>query len=171
MKFSFLKRDIPKSAVIAVVTLAAVAGVVTGREKPSLDVVEVATARVETRKTAAAGPDIDLAKLDRGESIAPQSDPFAARSFAPEQPAREKGSAPVAEAPVAPPLPFRYFGKLIENGKLEVFVMKGDEVLSIAAGQKIDEQYRVDGITDATISFTYLPLKMKQTMDLPETQG
>jgi hypothetical protein len=168
MKLSFLRRDIPKSAVIAVVTLAAVAGVVTGREKPSIDVVEVKSTRVEVKTEAA--PDIDLAKLDRGESIAPQSDPFARRSFAPEQPAAPQGGQAVAAAPSAPPLPFRYFGKLIEKGKLEVFVMKGDEVLSIAAGQKIDD-YRVDGITDTAISFTYLPLKTRQTLDLPEAQG
>jgi len=169
MKLSFLKRDIPKSAVIAVVTLAAVAGVVTGGEKPSIEVVETRAARVEP--AASAGPDIDLSKLDRGESVAPQSDPFARRSFAPEAPAAPQGAAPVAAAPSAPPLPFRYFGKLIENGKLEVFVMKGDEVLSIAAGQKIDNDYRVDGITATTISFTYLPLRTKQTLDLPEGQG
>ena len=40
MNLSFLKRDIPKRALLVVVTLAAVAGVVTGREKPAIEVVE-----------------------------------------------------------------------------------------------------------------------------------
>jgi hypothetical protein len=169
MKFFFLKRDLPKSAVLAVVALAAVAGVVTGREKPAIEVVESKPARVERTSDPLAA--IDLSKLNRGESIAPQSDPFAQRSFAPEQAAAPQGEATAAAAPSAPPLPFRYFGKLIENGRLEVFVMRGDEVLSIAKGQKIDAEYRVDSITDTSISFTYLPLKMRQTMDLPEGQG
>lgn len=103
MKFSFLKRDLPKSAVLAVVALAAVAGVVTGREKPAVEVVESRPARME--RTADAPAVIDLSKLNRGESIAPQSDPFAQRSFAPEQPAAPQGEATVAAAPAAPPLP------------------------------------------------------------------
>ena len=36
MNLSFLKRDIPKRALLVVLTLAAVAGVVTGREKPAV---------------------------------------------------------------------------------------------------------------------------------------
>lgn len=167
MNLPFLKnRPVPKAAVLAVVTLVAVAGVVTGREKPALEVIEQ---KIEKPK-AVATVDIDLGKLDRSEVLAPQNDPFATRSFAPAAPARQAG--PVAEAaPSAPPLPFRYFGKLIENGKLEVFVMRGDDVLSIAAGQKIDAEYRVDRISDTAIRFTYLPLKLQQTMDLPEAEG
>lgn len=168
MIIPFLKdRPVPKAAVLAVVTLVAVAGVVTGREKPALEVIEQ---RVERPKAVAsvAGVDIDLSKLDRSEVLAPQNDPFARRSFAP-APAQQASAAPAA--PAAPPLPFRYFGKVIENGKLEVFVMRGDDVLSIAAGQKIDADYRVERISDTAISFTYLPLKTQQTMDLPERSG
>lgn len=169
MNLPFLKnRPVPKAAVLAVVTLVAVAGVVTGREKPALEVIETKSPRQEAAPVARV--DIDLSKLDRSEVLAPQSDPFARRSFAP---APKQGDATVvaAPAPSAPPLPFRYFGKVIENGKLEVFVMRGDDVLSIAAGQKLDADYRVDRITDTAISFTYLPLKTQQTMDLPEANG
>ena len=66
---------------------------------------------------------------------------------------------------MAPPLPFQYFGRLTENGKTEVYVMRGDELITLAPGQKIGD-YRVEQIADASISFTYLPLKMKQTLDL-----
>ena len=71
----------------------------------------------------------------------------------------------VAEKPTAPALPFKFFGRLTEKGKTEVFVMRGDELLTIADGQTIGD-YRVDKIADASISFTYLPLKTKQTLDL-----
>jgi hypothetical protein len=93
----------------------------------------------------------------------PQNDPF--KSFVPQAPAAV-AMPNVPAKPAAPPLPFQYFGRLTEKGKTEVFVMRGEELLSIAAGQKVGD-YRVDKVTDSSISFTYLPLKMKQTLDLP----
>ena len=68
----------------------------------------------------------------------------------------------------APPLPFRYMGKLTQNGKTEVFVLRGDDIISIAPGQKIDADYRVEGITDSAISMTYLPLKTRQALELAQ---
>jgi hypothetical protein len=43
--------------------------------------------------------------------------------------------------------------------------MQGDELISIAAGPKLGE-YRVDRISEASIAFTYLPLRTQQTLDL-----
>jgi len=157
---SFLKGDLPKKrAAVTVAALILVVGVVAGREKPALELV-----RERAPQAAAAADDgIDLDKLRRGEASLPQNDPFARMKGAEKQAA----TAPQSPAkPVAPPLPFQYFGRLTENGKTEVFVMRGEELLSIAAGQKVGD-YRVDKVTDASISFTYLPLKMKQTLDLP----
>lgn len=62
-----------------------------------------------------------------------------------------------------PPLPFRYVGTLRDKGRLEVLLMRGAQLHSIAPGDSIDGEYRVDAITDSTISFTYLPLETKQT--------
>ena len=62
-----------------------------------------------------------------------------------------------------PPLPFRYVGQLRQNGRVEVLVMRGQELHSVGAGDSIDGEYRVEDITDSTISLTYLPLKLKQT--------
>jgi hypothetical protein len=159
MKLAFLQRDIPKRAMVVVVALAAVAGVVAGREKPALELAlpgHGAPPRLEGG--------IDLAKLERAEAGLPEADPFAQRSFAPQAPARE---AAAPQPPAAPPLPFQYIGKVIENGKLEVYVTHGEELLSLARGQKIGGEYRVDKVTASSVTFTYLPLKMKQTLDLP----
>ena len=91
----------------------------------------------------------------------PQADPFAKKdSF--ERAA--KASVPSVK-PMAPPLPFQYFGRLTENGKTEVFVLRGDELLAIEPGQTLGE-YRVDRVGDKAIAFTYLPLKTPQTLDL-----
>jgi hypothetical protein len=159
MKLRVLKLPLLKRVALVIVALAAVVGVVTGREKPAVEVIEAKTARTEV----ATASDIDLEKLKRSEAAAPQNDPFARRSFAP-APVQQAVAAP---APSAPPLPFRYFGKLTEKGKIEVFVMRGDELIGIAAGRRIDNEYQVDAITDTGISFMYLPLKTRQSMELP----
>ena len=44
--------------------------------------------------------------------------------------------------------------------------MRGGAVYSLAPGDEIDGEYRVERITESTISFTYLPLKTKQDMNL-----
>jgi hypothetical protein len=72
-------------------------------------------------------------------------------------------ASPAPTQRAAPSLPFRYVGQLRQNGRLEVLLMRGGELHSVAAGESIDGEYRVDRITESTISFTYLPLKLKQT--------
>jgi hypothetical protein len=159
MKPAFLQRDIPKRALAMVLALAAVAGVVAGREKPALEV-------VRERSAPRVDPGIDLAKLGRAEAGLPDADPFAQRGFG-AQPKREAAAPQAPQPPSAPPLPFQYIGKVIENGKLEVYVTHGEELPGLTRGQKIGNEYRVDKITTSSITFTYLPLKLKQTLDLP----
>jgi hypothetical protein len=167
-----MKLTLPRSnrglcAAAVVLALAALAGVVTGREKPSLELVEARPARQEGPAPTAVA-DIDLAKLQRPASPSAQGDPFAPRSFAPPpQPAR----AARAEKPNAPPLPFTYVGRVTQDGVTEVFVARGDELISIAAGQNIDTEYRVDAVSGSRIAFTYLPLKTKQSLELEEAGG
>jgi hypothetical protein len=156
-----MKLDLPKKrAAITVAAVILVAGVVAGRERPSAEIVQPRAAAV------AAADGIDLDKLrQRGELSPPQNDPFAVTNAGGSAPAAVV-QAGVPEKPVAPPLPFQYIGKWTQGGKTEVLVLRGDELLSIDPGQKLGE-YRVDQIGDSSISFTYLPLKMKQTLDVP----
>lgn len=65
--------------------------------------------------------------------------------------------------PALPPLPYRYVGTLRADGRLELLLMRGGQLYSVAAGDVIDGEYRVDALTDSSISFTYLPLKAKQS--------
>jgi hypothetical protein len=165
MNLGSLKRDLlqyrlTKRAAGAVLALALAAGVVAGREKPALELLQ------ERAPQAAAIDDgIDLEKLRRGESSLPQNDPFARKSFGREGAVAVLANTPPAK-PTAPALPFQYFGKVIENGKVEVFVMRGQDLLAVSAGQNLGD-YRVDKVTERSISFTYLPLKTKQTLDIP----
>jgi hypothetical protein len=163
MNLSFLKGELPKKrAAVTAAALILVVGVVLGREKPALELVQERAPRA----AAAADDGIDLERLRRGEASLPQNDPFSRKGFAPQKAAAPVAVPNVPAKPMAPPLPFRYFGRLTERGKTEVFVMSGEEVVSIAAGQKLGD-YRVDQISASSISFTYLPLKTKQTLDLP----
>ena len=146
-----------KNAAIIAAAVTVVAGVVAGRERPSMEI-------IQERVKPAADDGIDLGKLRRGEATLPQNDPFA-RSFGQAEKPAQAAKAAAPEKPAVPPLPFQYFGRLTENGKTEVYVRRGEELITLAPGQKIGD-YRVEQIADASISFTYLPLKMKQTLDL-----
>jgi hypothetical protein len=73
---------------IAVGAAVLVAGVVAGRERPAIELVETRAAAVQS-----ASDGIDLEKLRRNEATPPLNDPFAMRKFAPRQEPR-----PVQEA-------------------------------------------------------------------------
>jgi hypothetical protein len=144
-----------KRGVVTVAALALAAGMVAGRERPTVEL-------LQERAPQVADDGIDLSRLNRGEASQPQSDLFARRNFAPEKTQVVTNNV---QKPVAPPLPFKYFGRLTENGKTDVFVMRGEDLLAVAAGETLGE-YRVDAVSESSISFTYLPLKTKQTLGL-----
>lgn len=138
---------------------ALVASVVAGREKPSLPDFVQPAARLDARV------ELDLSKLENRAAEAAKGDPFAQKSFAPpEAKARERAAPP--PKPTAPPLPFAYLGKVIEDGKLSVFLARGGENLSVSPGDTIGGEYRVDAVTESEIRFTYLPLKTQQSLPL-----
>ena len=136
-----------------VLTLALLAGVVVGRERPLENLV------AEKR---AAEADFDISRLDKREAEAPAGDPFARRSFG----APQAAQVAVQAKPEAPALPFRYMGKVIEDGKTEILLLRGADHFSVAAGQKIDGEYRLDQASASALTFTYLPMKQKQTLEL-----
>jgi hypothetical protein len=153
-----MKLNLPtKRAAITIAAVILVAGVVAGRERPSVEVIQPRAA------APAAGGGIDLDKLGSRELPPPGNDPFAQGN-----PAEPKQAAVVdaPAQPAAPALPFQYVGKWSRGDKTEVLVMQGEELLAIDPGQKLGD-YRVEQIGESSISFTYLPLKMKQTLDVP----
>ena len=148
-------KPILRHTLTGLAIVSALASVVAGRERPAAEIVQPA-------RPAAAPQDIDIGKLERRAEEAVAADPFAPRSFAPPQ-AAAAPRAPEKAGP--PPLPFRYLGKMIEDGKLAVFLAQGDESLSVKAGDRIGE-YRVDAVTESEVRFTYLPMKTKQSLPL-----
>lgn len=151
-----MKKFLGRNFLLTVSALALVASVVTGRERPTLELVEPRAA------SGAAG--LDLSLLARAEVPAASADPFAPRSF--EQAVPQKEVHRKAEKPVAPPLPFQYVGRMIDGDKIAVFLARGEESLSVSAGDTIAGEYRVDKVTESEVLFTYLPLKTKQSLPL-----
>ncbi len=85
---------------------------------------------------------------------------FGARSWQPPPP--KVTVAPVV--PTAPPLPYRFAGKLMQDGKLQVFLSKGETAIPIKQGEILDGRYRVEAIGEDRITLVYLPLGHKETI-------
>jgi hypothetical protein len=84
-----------------------------------------------------------------------------------------KASAVVAggppPAPVAPPMPYRFAGRLLRDGQEEIFLSRGDSVISVRQGETIDGGYRVEAIGEEHITLIYLPLRKKETIPVFST--
>ena len=48
-----------------------------------------------------------------------------------------------------------------------MFLARGEDSFSVHGGQKLDAEYRVDKVSETAVTFTYLPMKTKQTLDIP----
>lgn len=76
----------------------------------------------------------------------------------------------VAPAPTAPPLPFRVLGSYASAGTAPVyFLVRGDSVYDVHVGDVIDGTYSVDSAANGRLNFTYLPLKISQSLAIGST--
>lgn len=92
-------------------------------------------------------------------------DAFAPRDWTPPPPPPPKAlPPPPPPPPMAPPLPFRYVGKMLENGRLVVFLDKNGRSLAVRGNEVLDGQWHVDEIEPRLIRFTYLPLAQTATL-------
>ena len=148
-----------KKVLAGLTVVSALASVVAGHEAPT--VVEPAKPKVDTRLRVKDG--LDLGRLEAARTGDDSKvDPFAPRSFGSATPPTAKPAVARNEPPV---LPFRYIGKMIDNGQLAVFLQKGDESYTAMEGERVGD-YRIDKITENEIRFTYLPMKTKLTLPL-----
>ncbi|AOX99682.1 hypothetical protein BJP62_03955 [Jeongeupia sp. USM3] len=69
-------------------------------------------------------------------------------------------------APQAPPLPFRFLGRLVEEGKVTIFLQNKEQSVVVRVGDTIDEQYKVESLDDGILTLRYLPLNQVQTLDV-----
>jgi len=93
---------------------------------------------------------------------APQAQLFGPHSWQPKVSTAARATKPAA--PRVPAMPYRYAGKVLHEGKLKVYLAKGDEVFAVRQGETLDRVYRVESIEDTRIRLLYLPLRRMQTI-------
>lgn len=72
--------------------------------------------------------------------------------------------------PTPPPLPFNFLGSYQEpDGRLVIFLTRGERLYSVSPGDVIDGTYRVGTISKGQLGLTYLPLKIRQSMNIGES--
>ncbi|WP_020653516.1 hypothetical protein [Massilia niastensis] len=73
---------------------------------------------------------------------------------------------PPPPPPSAPPLPFTYIGKSLQDGNWEVYLARGDRAYLVRDQAVIDGSYRVDAIKPPVLTLTYLPLNQVQQLNI-----
>jgi hypothetical protein len=71
-----------------------------------------------------------------------------------------------APPPIAPPLPFTYLGKKVEDGKWEVYLARDNQTYVVREQSTIEGIYQVQSIAPPELTLTYLPLKQLQTISI-----
>ena len=108
---------------------------------------------------------VSLALPDRAPIAQSRTGLFSSHSWQPSiSRSAPRRSARVALA--APPMPYRFVGALVQDGKLQVLLATGDTVVPAREGETIEGGYRVDSIGEDQITLTYLPLKKKEVIPL-----
>lgn len=122
---------------------------------------KAAQAEKKAQQTAHESGELNLEKLQREPAEDAETDLFAAKSwYVPPPPPKSLPPPP----PSAPPLPFAYMGKLIEDGQMTVFLTRQDRNYVVKTGDTIDGMYKVEEVNARIMTLTYLPLKIKQTL-------
>jgi len=70
------------------------------------------------------------------------------------------------QVPVAPPLPFTYFGRYEDPPTQIVMLAKGEQIYTVSEGDVIDDIYRIEQISDGAVALVYLPLGINQTISM-----
>ena len=113
---------------------------------------------------SAAGPQNAVAREGAGQFALRERAPlgetqvtlFASRAWQP--------PPQISSAPTVPPMPYRFAGKLLQDGKLQVFLSRGDATIPVKEGETLEGKYRIDSIGEDRITLVYLPLKHKETI-------
>ena len=112
-------------------------------------------------------PRLDLIQADGSGGIGTSL--FASHDWMPAPPPHAflpAAPPPPPPIPTAPPMPFIYLGKKLEDGQWEVYVARNDTLYIVHKHSLLDAAYRVDSITSANMTMTYLPLNQQQTLTI-----
>jgi hypothetical protein len=112
--------------------------------------------------------DLDLAQLRREAPAQEPANAFESKSWyvPPPPPPVVQVKPPPPPPPSAPPLPFIFLGLYQDAAQPVIFLVRGDRVLAVSAGEVIEGTYRVEGIVGTSLAITYLPLNIRQTLTI-----
>jgi hypothetical protein len=157
--------------VILFATLAAVGawGALGGRDRPSVAVVPAA----DPAERAALAPAVTLTAAPAPEEASglparPSLEQMGADPFNVEVPATAPARSappPPPARPAAPPLPYRFAGRLHIGDSVEVYLAKGDDVIAVKKGDKLDGQYRVERIGRTEMTLVHLASGTRERLE------
>lgn len=103
----------------------------------------------------------DAAKPEPGRD---RVDLFALRTWEPPPPPIVSTPTP-PPPPQAPPLPFKFFGRIVDAGQAPSFILtRGTEMITVRIGDRIEPAYLVDKFDGTQLHLVYLPLNIRQTI-------
>ncbi|MDT4855379.1 hypothetical protein FQZ97_897310 [compost metagenome] len=123
--------------------------------------------RLTQADTAPVAPAAVQAAAPAAAPVVPSADLFASQSWyvaPPPPPVLAAAPPPPPPKPTAPPLPFKFIGKMDDRQALQVFLLHGEQVLVVREGDLIDKTYKVKRIDAERMTLVYLPLDIAQTL-------
>jgi len=135
----------------------------------ALEAAEPPSVEAEVKASARGG----LAVPERTASNERPSNLFAPHSWytpPPPPPQRRSAPAPAPATPTAPPLPFTFLGSMQRGNEMVYFLTRGDRAYDVKVGDVLDKTYKVEGVSNGRLIFTYLPLATSQGLQIGEPQ-
>jgi len=129
----------------------------------ALALVAVPAVFAQTAPAPTPTPQIDLDRLKRPGPTAAPSDLFGSRSWEPRV-REQKKAPPPPPPPQAPPVPFAYVGRWIEQGETTVVLSKERQHYILHAGDKVDGTYLLETVENDKLIIRYLPLNIAQVL-------
>lgn len=163
---------------ILICALAATVAAIVAPAGESLADADAPPARTRTMARAdAKAPAITMLQPFESEA---ETDPFALRGWTPPPVEEQKVAAPiqapaapasvVEQAPVAPPLPFRYMGRFSDDSGGYVYLAQGEQTHAVRVGDVILGMHKVISVSSNKIRFEYLPTGSQQELQLPDPE-
>ncbi len=173
----------PRHVAMAVALVAAACLAVFGDNTPE-DVVAEPVERAQAQAPAAAAATQTRAAPDKDKNVAilrlvprevligdsddrfngGENGVFARQDWTPPPP--PPAPAPLPPPPSAPPLPFTFIGKSLQDGVWEIYLARGERTHLVRENTVIDGMYRVDAIKPPVLTLTYLPLNQVQQLNI-----
>lgn len=155
---------------LAVLGLSVLAAVWVGQEEETAEPVQAARpvtlqgGAANVTVTADKGIGLKMGDLSRAAREDEAGDLFAAKSWYVPPPPPKPVPPPPPPPPSAPPLPFSFLGKMVDDGHMTVYLSKDGRNYVVKAGETIDGMYQVEEIGPRMMTLVYLPLNIKQTL-------